>query len=276
MTSTAWFDGELVPVEGARLSLVDHAFTVGDAVFETMKLVDGVPFALSRHLRRLGSSAAGLGLPVPDESVVRAAVAAVTSRPDVPAAARVRITYGGGVAPMGSGRGDTPPHLAVVVGAVAPWDAVTRIVTVPWVRNERSAVAGLKTTSYAENVVAVEHAHRHGASEAIFANTRDELCEGTGSNVFVVKDGAILTPPLSSGCLAGVTRDLVLEWCDAKEATLSMHDLATADEVFLTSSTRDVHPVSAVDGRALAGAPGPLTQAAASEFARRAAQQVDP
>ena len=123
----------------------------------------------------------------------------------------------------------------------------------PWTRNERSAVAGLKTTSYAENVVAVEYAHQRGASEGLFANTRGELCEGTGSNVFLVVGGRILTPPLASGCLAGVTRALVIEWCGAEEATLSMSDLAAADEVFLTSSTRDVHPVSALDGRALPG-----------------------
>ena len=84
---------------------------------------------------------------------------------------------------------------------------------VPWVRNERSAVAGLKTTSYAENVVALAYAKERGAIEAVFANTRGELCEGTGSNVFVVRDGVVWTPPLDSGCLAGITRALAVEWC---------------------------------------------------------------
>ena len=82
----------------------------------------------------------------------------------------------------------------------------------PWVRNERSATAGLKTTSYAENVVALDRAHAEGGSEALFANTRGELCEGTGSNVVVVVDDELVTPPLSSGCLAGITRELLLEW----------------------------------------------------------------
>ena len=86
----------------------------------------------------------------------------------------------------------------------------------PWTRNERSATAGLKTTSYAENVVALAHAKERGGIEAVFANTRGELCEGTGTNVFVVVDGELLTPPLESGCLAGITRELTLEWCRAE------------------------------------------------------------
>ena len=108
--------------------------------------------------------------------------------------------------------------MLVACSAAKPWPPSTVLATVPWVRNERSAVAGVKTTSYAENVVALAHAHARGASEALFLNTQGRVCEGTGSNVFAVVDGAILTPPLSSGCLAGVTRDLVIEWCGAEEA----------------------------------------------------------
>ena len=124
----------------------------------------------------------------------------------------------------------------------------TAVHVVPWTRNERAATAGLKTTSYADNVIALAAAHRAGASEALFANTRGELAEGTGSNVFVVIDGVALTPPLASGALAGVTRGLVVEWAAAaglpiREADLPMSVLAEADEVFLTSSTRDVQAV---------------------------------
>ena len=91
------------------------------------------------------------------------------------------------------------------------------MVTVPWPRNERGALAGLKTTSYAENVVALAEARRRGGTEAIFANLAGHLCEGTGSNVFYVVDGELRTPTLASGCLAGVTRALVLEWCGGVE-----------------------------------------------------------
>ena len=154
------------------------------------------------------------------------------------------------------------------------------VVTVPWVRNERSATAGLKTTSYADNVVALARAREHGAIEAVFANTRGELCEATGSNVFVVVDGVVRTPPLDSGCLAGISRELVLEWCAAdglevREEPLPVSVLEGADEVFLTSSIKDVLPVSAVDGRPLAW-PGPLTAAVRQLWDRHAAESVDP
>ena len=145
----------------------------------------------------------------------------------------------------------------------------------PWTRNPDSAVAGIKTTSYAENVVALASANARGASEALFGNTRGELCEGTGSNVFVVLEGRVFTPPLSSGCLAGITRELVIEWCGAIEASLPLAVLQSAGEVFVTSSTRDVHPVHRVDERNLV-APGPLSARIAARFAERAAELVDP
>ena len=109
-------------------------------------------------------------------------------------------------------------------------------------------------------MIALLRAHEHGASEAIFANTRGELCEGTGTNVFVIIDGQVLTPPLTSGALAGVTRDLVLEWFDGTEQVLDLSVLQGADEVFLTSSTRDVHPVVRADERVWAKA-GPIASA---------------
>ena len=158
---------------------------------------------------------------------------------------------------------------------MAPWPATAKTLVVPWTRNERSATAGLKTTSYAENVVALAHARRLDATEALFANSRGELCEGTGSNIFAVRGGLVLTPPLASGCLAGVTRALVLEWTDAVERDLPLSILDEADELFLTSSTRDVMPVHAVGDRVLA-APGPVTALVAATFAERSAANVDP
>ncbi|MEZ5116972.1 MAG: aminotransferase class IV [Candidatus Nanopelagicales bacterium] len=275
-----WVRDRLVPPDQATVSVLDHGFTVADGVFETLKVVDGVPFALTRHLERLAVSARGLALPEPDPDLVRKAVADTVAAcaDEWGPLARLRITYTGGTAPLGSDRGDAEPTLVVAGAATAAWPATTSVVTVPWPRNERSAVAGLKTTSYAENVVALARARERGASEALVPNTRGELCEGTGSNVFVVVDGRVLTPPLTSGCLAGVTRALVLEWIDAEEVDLPMDVLRTADEVFLTSSTRDVHPVHAVDERNLTGpgTAGPVTAEAARQFAARSAQDVDP
>ena len=116
----------------------------------------------------------------------------------------------------------------------------------------------------------------HGGSEAVLANTAGMLCEGTGSNVFVVLAGELVTPPLTSGCLAGVTRALVLEWTGAIERDVPLGALLEADEVFLTSSTRDVQAVHAVGDDSYPDAPGPLTRHAAATFAERAASDVDP
>ena len=157
-----------------------------------------------------------------------------------------------------------------------PWPPTADVVLVPWPRNERSAVAGLKTVSYAENDVALAWAADRDAGEAIFANTAGRLCEGAGSNVFIVRDGRLLTPPLSSGCLAGVTRELLLEAGVAREEDLEASALARADEAFLTSSTREVHPIRLVDGRPLPRCPGPLTQRAADAFAAILAAGKDP
>jgi len=243
--------GVLVEPDQARISVLDHGFTVADGVFETLKVTSDGPFALTRHLRRLAQSARSIGLAEPDQDVVRRAVSSVVEAgsADIGGLGRLRITYTGGPAPLGSDRGNAVPSLVVALAAGSPWPATTSLSTVPWTRNERSAVAGVKSTSYAENVVALNFAHEQGASEAVFANTRGELCEGTGTNVFVVVDGQVLTPPLSSGCLAGITRELVLEWFGAAEVTLPAEVLLTADEVFLTSSTRNVHPVTRVDDR---------------------------
>jgi branched-chain amino acid aminotransferase len=279
----AWVNGRLLDDPGEpALPVSDHGFTVGDGVFETMKVVDGRPFALTRHLDRLATSAVGLGLPEPDPHTVRTGVAAVLEAQDLPLG-RLRITYTGGPAPMGSGRGDAPPTLVVVADAMQPWGGSTAVVTVPWPRNERGAIAGLKTTSYAENVVALAAAREYGASEAIFANTAGDLCEGTGSNVFYVLDGELRTPTLASGCLAGISRALLLEWYGAaplagvplREVDEPVEVLTRAEEIFLVSTTRDVQAVHQCNGRNLF-APGPVTASCQELWAQREAADSDP
>jgi branched-chain amino acid aminotransferase len=180
------------------------------------------------------------------------------------------------VAPLGSERGEHGPTLVVAVGAAKPLADTTAIVTVPWPRNERGALAGIKTTSYAENAKALAQALDAGATEAVFADTTGRLCEGTGSNVFVVRDGRVLTPTLETGCLAGVTRALVLEWVPgAEETDLPLAALQDSDEIFLTSTLRDVQGVNRVDGRELTG-PGPVTKDVMAVFAERSAAEHDP
>ncbi|WP_405782341.1 aminotransferase class IV [Streptomyces sp. NBC_00859] len=270
-----WVNGGLRDADTALVSVLDHGLTVGDGIFETVKATGGRTFALTRHLGRLTRSARGLGLPDPDLDEVRRACTAVLDANPMELG-RLRITYTGGLSPLGSDRGDAGPTLVVALGETARRPDTTAAVTVPWTRNERSAVAGLKTTSYAENVVALARAHEQGATEALFANTTGALCEGTGSNVFVVVDGELHTPPLSSGCLAGITRALAVEWTGARESELPLDVLERADEIFLTSTLRDVQAVHRIDGRQLADAPGPVTAKAMRIWDERAGERLDP
>ncbi|MGW1816855.1 aminotransferase class IV [Streptomyces sp. NPDC002125] len=270
-----WVNGGLRDADDARLSVLDHGLTVGDGVFETVRVAGGRPFALTRHLDRLTRSARGLGLADPDHDEVRRAVAVVVEANPMELG-RLRITYTGGLSPLGSDRGDAGPSLVVALGEAARRPDSTAVVTVPWTRNERGAVTGLKTTSYAENVIALARAHEQGASEALFANTVGQLCEGTGSNVFVVLEGHVHTPPVSSGCLAGITRALAVEWTGAEETDLPLDVLERADEIFLTSTLRDIQAVHRVDGRQLPGAPGPVTAKAMRVFDERSADDLDP
>ncbi len=242
-----WVNGRLLsdpeaPVVGAS----DHGLTVGDGVFEVLKVVDGRTFALELHLARLERSARGLGLPDVDLEQVRRGVEAVLDDESL-TLGRVRITWTGGPSPLGSDRGDGPPSLVVVAEPMMPWPDATAVATVPWPRNERGALAGLKTTSYGENVRALAEARKRGASEAVFANLQGNLCEGTGTNVFYVVDGELRTPTLASGCLAGITRHLILEWYGAIEVDEPIGVLAEADEAFLASTTRDAQAISRWD-----------------------------
>lgn len=277
-----WVNGAMVEEDEARVSFRDHGLVVGDGVFEAVKVVGGRPFALTRHLARLRRSAMGLGLGAPDLDAVRdGAMRVVEAAGDAPDGelGRLRITVTGGPGqPLGSGRAENGGALTMVVAyATGPVPHPPNdVAVVPWVRNERGALAGLKTTSYGENVRALAYAHERGAAEAIFANTAGNLCEGTGTNVFVVSGGELVTPPLASGCLAGITRGLVLEWCGGTERDLPLDALAGADEAFLTSTTRDVMPIRAVDDTVLPAVPGPVTREAMQTFAERAAADIDP
>lgn len=276
-----WVNGQVVAADVPSIRALDHGVTVGDGAFETCKIVDGEAFALTRHLGRLGRTLTGLGLPAVDEARVREGIDAVLAAGDRINFGRVRVTVTAGAGPLGSDRDDSPATVVIAATSSRPHAKSAPVVTVPWVRNERAATAGLKTTSYAENVIAITHARSRGAEEALLANTRGELCEGTASNVFVVTDGVLRTPPLESGCLAGITRQLAIEWCreaglEVLEEALPFEVLQTADEVIITNSSRDVQGVHAVDDRRLV-APGPVTTKAVQIWAdASAAKGIDP
>jgi branched-chain amino acid aminotransferase len=271
-----WINGALHAPEDARVSVFDHGILVGDGVFETIKAVRGQAFALTRHLDRLAASAAGLGLPEPDLDAIRQGTLDVLAGAPQWDLARIRITYTSGEGPLGSDRGTSGSTAIVAVAEQRPFPATGDVSVVPWPRNERGALSGLKTTSYGDNAKALAYAHERGGAEAIFGNLAGDLCEGTGSNVFVVRGGRLITPPLSSGCLAGITRALVLEWVGGEEIDVPLEEFASAEEAFLTSTTRDVQPIRAVDGTVLPAAPGPVTRKAMEVFATRGAADLDP
>lgn len=270
--SVVWIgDGPADPTT-AGLHWSDHGITVGDGVFETIKATrTGGAFALDAHLDRLASSATGLSLELPPRNKIETAVRHVSdgyfARHPGSDVARVRVTVTAGPGPAGSERGTTGPTLLVSASELVLTREPTGVVIVPWTRNEGGALAGLKTISYADNVVALARARSAGASEAIFANTRGELCEGTGSNVFVEHDGMLATPPLSSGCLDGITRSLLIDALGAAgvevgQEPLPVDALRTTGEAFLVSTGREVQPIVTVDSAPLAQAPGSLTRRA--------------
>lgn len=274
-----WLNGRLLQSpDEPSVSVLDHGMIVGDGVFETIQITDDRPFALTRHLDRLVRSAAGLGIGTPDVGAIREGIAATMDGQDIPFG-RIRVTVTSGRGPLGSPRGaDGLTQVVVSEPSTRPPD-VASIVTVPWPRNERGALAGLKTTSYAENALMIEHALARGASEAVMPNTLGQLCEGTGSNIMYVVGDRLVTPTLAAGPLAGITRALVLEWCageiDVVEEDAPIEVLRTADEIVLVGTTRDVQAISRVDDREL-DAPGPITRQAQAIWAREVAKGIDP
>ncbi|WP_062212527.1 aminotransferase class IV [Demequina oxidasica] len=289
MNIVVWVNGAIVNADAPILTATDHGLTVGDGVFETMAVVDGRPFALTRHIARLAYSAQRMGIDVADAEYIREGVSAVRdaaatgARPfDV---TRMRLTLVSGPGPMSSLRGEGPGSL-IVIGTDAPAAKRCRAVRAPWVRNERSAIAGVKSTSYAENVVMAHFAAGKGADEAIIANTHGHLCEGTATNIFIEVDEEILTPPLASGCLPGITRGLALEWgaraglpiraAEVGELDMSVLERVREGTAFaaVSSSTRRVQVLDTLDGVALGR--GPLLTRLSRIFDEFASDNPDP
>jgi branched-chain amino acid aminotransferase len=267
-----WLNGGIVEPADAHVGLDDHGLVVGGGAFETLKIVRGEAFAMRRHLARLGRTLDALAIPRPSDAVLRSAARDLIEASGL-ASARLRITVTGGKGTLGSGSPSGPPTTIAIVSGLSGPPPPTAI-TVPWTRNEQGALSGLKTTSYAENVRALHAAHEAGCGEALFSNTAGQLCEGTGTNVFVVVGDEVITPPLSSGCLPGITRELVTEVADIVERPVPIQILGAADEVFLTSSTRDVQGLTRIDD--LEFAVGPVTERVAAAFADLVATDLDP
>lgn len=284
MSVIVWAAGSLRSPDEPIVTATDHGLTVGDGAFETITVRDGSPFALTRHLARLRYSADRMGIAQPDQDQIRAAISEVMDAGNG-ALTRLRVTVTSGQGPMSSARGDGPLTV-VVTGGDAPRPRGCHAVRSPWHRNDRSPLTGVKSTSYGENAVMAAYARDKGADEAIVANTRGNLCEGTATNVFVEVDEQIVTPPLASGCLPGITRGLALEWgADAGlpvrvaapgELTMGVLDAAVEGRAHLavTSSTRGVQHVESLDGHDLA--PGRLLRRLSAVFELNAERHPDP
>ena len=269
-----WVNGEIVDPLAGSVSAVDHGIVVGDGVFETLKVVNGVPFAISRHLKRLISSANGLGIKLPNEKLVKKAIKEVLEKD--PCAERLRITWSSGPGLLSSDRGLSEGTLIVASSPGTNWPKSERVHLTDWTRNENGALTGLKTTSYAENVRSLQSAHDKGCSEAVFLNTSGWLCEGTGTNIFLVIDETLVTPDLASGCLAGITRELVLEISEVSERKIALSEIPQASEAFLTSSTRDISPIHSLGDIIMPNAPGPKTKEISKKFSDLIDSNIDP
>ncbi|WP_375424879.1 aminotransferase class IV [uncultured Friedmanniella sp.] len=269
-----WANGRLfADPEEARVAVTDHGLVVGDGVFEALKVTPAGAFATRRHLARLDRSCAAMGLPAADHQVIRAAIDELLDGRRVELG-KLRITYTAGRGPLGSGAAYGPQTLVVALDRSQPANPRTTVVTAPWTRNEHGALAGVKSTSYAENVRVLADAVARGGSEGLLLNTAGHVCEGTGSNLFVVQGGTVVTPPLSAGALAGITRELLMEWWPVEERNLTLAEAQAADEVFLTSSLRDIQGVMAWDDVSFGA--HPVTDQVAATFAERSGADQDP
>jgi branched-chain amino acid aminotransferase len=253
------------------VSVNDHGLTVGDGIFETLKTINGKAVLLERHLARLQRSAQLLDLTIPSVDAIKIAISQLLAQEEIVKSAigRIRITVTSGPGELGSIRSNGWT-LVVVWSESKPWPESAEVVISDIVRNERSPLAGAKTISYAENVLALNRARKLGSSEAILLNLAGNVCEGTGSNVFIVKNKVVLTPPVTDGLLPGITRNSVIESIPKQirfsELSFTAEDLLYADEVFLTSTTRNIQPVTKINDNTFPI--GPITKELQMNFSR--------
>jgi branched-chain amino acid aminotransferase len=268
-----WLNGRIVDEGDACISPADHGFLLGDGVFETLRSYAGRLPTLGDHLERLAAGARALRITLPPLGDLERGASELLSASGLDDA-RVRITVTSGAGPPGLARGEAEPTVLITVAPLPERPGAATAVVTPWVHAERRPLVGVKTISRAESVIALAYARERGADEALFLNTAGNVCEATTANVFAIRGGLVATPPRTAGCLAGITREQVLRLCGAlnvavEEKNLPARVLQTADELFLTSSTRGVQALVAVDSIAVAdGEPGPLTRRLADELER--------
>lgn len=257
---------QLLPIEKVRLSPGQAGLICGWGLFTTLRIVRGEAFAFERHWRRLEKDAAMIRLPMPYAGPrVRVQLQEVIRANEVTeGCARIYLVYN----QVGFWRGEepmTPVDLIIYTAPLPEYREPVRLALREHGRHAASPLAGVKTISWLANVWSVAEAQKEGFDEVILLNERGEIAECTAANIYLVKGDNILTPPLSSGCLEGVTRGIIFEISTeagvrVKEQVLRPEDLHSADEVFISSTNRNVIGVGEIAGNSLPGAPGPITK----------------
>jgi branched-chain amino acid aminotransferase len=279
MSRVVMIDGAIVAPEGAKVSVFDRGFLYGDAVFEVLRTYGGVPFALDEHLSRLRRSAERVYIELPvDDATLRGEVErAVAASGNDESYVRIVVTRGTGPLSLDPDTAKNPLRVVLVERvAPPPREAYANGVGAVLVHTRRAvddtAAAGAKVSNYLANLLAVREAKARGAHEALIVDAQGRVVEGASSNVFVVHGGKVATPPEAAGILAGITRARILSAAaDLRvplvERDLTVDDVFGADEVFITSSIREVLSVVRVDDRAIgAGTPGPVARALHGRF----------
>jgi branched-chain amino acid aminotransferase len=267
-----WVDGQRVDPASAHILVTDRGWTLADGIFETMRAYSGTIFRFNDHMARLSRGAERLGLPRPAnlaETLARALHELRLARVD--AVVRLTVSRGLGRHGLMPTRAESPT-VVLLAQELSTFRTSIGVRTASGRRNEFAMSLGIKTLSYTDNVLAMLEASAKGGDDAIFLDTAGHVSEATASNVFIVKDEAVRTPPLSCGAFPGITRAVVIELLNgldipvSDDAPVTPAELAQADEVFLTSSIREIAPVDTIDERTLS-APGPITQAVIGAYA---------
>ena len=272
MSRHVYINGKLVPQEQATVSVFDHGLLYGDGVFEGLRSYYGTVFRLEKHVRRLYESAQAICLTIPmlQKEMCDAICQTVTINEIDDGYVRALVTRGAGTLGLDPNRcGD--PQIIIIADAIALYpnelyEKGLEIVTVSVIRNHPAALnPRIKSLNYLNNILAKIEGLKAGCVESLMLNHKGEVAECTGDNIFLVRDGSLLTPPLDAGILGGITREAVIELAtdagiEVSPVALTKHDVYVADECFLTGTAAEVIPVVKVDGRTIgAGKPGPIT-----------------
>lgn len=274
-----YLDGRLVPEEEAKVSVFDHGLLYGDGVFEGIRLYSGRIFRLEQHLDRLYESAASIRLVIPlsREEFRQAIIDTVRANGLEDGYIRPVVTRG--VGDLGLDPTHCPrPTVFIIASRIqlypeSLYEQGLRIGTVSTRKNAPDSLnSRIKSLNYLNNILAKLEANEAGYAEALMLNHQGLVAECAADNIFAVRRGEVLTPPTYAGALAGITRQVVLELAPAlgypaRETLLTLHELYTADEVFMTGTAAEIVPVVAIDGRIIgSGQPGPITRHLRREF----------